>query len=104
MKFRVGKYGVVSDIEKAFLNIMLHEEDRDVTRFLWLSDPSDSISPLTTYRFRAVLFGATCSPFILSATLLKHLSMNEDNPAASIINSDLYVDNVVSSFYRKSMY
>ncbi|XP_052256342.1 uncharacterized protein LOC127861697 [Dreissena polymorpha] len=98
MKFRVGKYGVVSDIEKAFLNVMLHEDDRDVTRFLWLSDPTDPCRPLTTYRFRAVLFGATCSPFILTATILKHLTLNKDNTAASTISNDLYVDSVVSSF------
>ncbi|XP_052227507.1 uncharacterized protein LOC127842188 [Dreissena polymorpha] len=98
MKFRIGQYGVVSDIEKAFLNVMLHEDDRDVTRFLWLSDPTDPCSALTTYRFRAVLFEATCSPFILSATILKLLTLNKDNPAASTISNDLYVDNVVSSF------
>ncbi|XP_052271452.1 uncharacterized protein LOC127872161 [Dreissena polymorpha] len=98
MKFRIGQYGVVSDIEKAILNVMLHEDDRDVTRFLWLSDPTDPCSSLTTYRFRAVLFGATCSPFILSATILKHLTLNKDNTAASTICNDLYVDNVVSSF------
>ncbi|XP_052280772.1 uncharacterized protein LOC127878293 [Dreissena polymorpha] len=85
-------------LQKAFLNAMLHKDDSDVTRFLWLSDPTDPCSSLTTYRFRAVLFGATCSPFILSATILKHLTLNKDNPAASTISNDLYVDNVVSSF------
>ncbi|XP_052761664.1 uncharacterized protein LOC128204293 [Mya arenaria] len=55
------------------------EKDRNVTRFLWLSDPSDPDSPLTTYRFKAVLFGATCSPFILCATIIKHLENNSDN-------------------------
>ncbi|XP_053373003.1 uncharacterized protein LOC128546473 [Mercenaria mercenaria] len=41
MRFRLHKYAVSSDIEKAFLQIQLAEEDRDVTRFIWLSDPND---------------------------------------------------------------
>ncbi len=98
MRFRLGKYAVSADIEKAFLNVALHENDRDVTRFLRLSDPTDPDSELVTYRFRSVLFGATCSPFILNATLLKHVKMNTNNPAAAVIARDLYVDNVISSF------
>ena len=98
MRFRLGKYAVSTDIEKAFLHVGLHEDDRDVTRFLWLSDPTDPDSPLDTYRFKAVLFGATCSPFILNAVLMKHLQRNQDNPAADVLARDLYVDNVISSF------
>ena len=70
IRFRNGRYAVSSDIEKAFLHIQLDEKDRDVTRFLWLSEPSNPDSPLCTYRFKAVLFGCTSSPFILNATLL----------------------------------
>ena len=70
IRFRNGRYAVFSDIEKAFLHIQLDEKDRDVTRFLWLSDPSNLDSPLSTYRFKAVLFGCASSPFILNATLL----------------------------------
>ncbi|XP_063417034.1 uncharacterized protein LOC134699358 [Mytilus trossulus] len=76
MRFRAKQYATTSDLEKAFLQIQLDEKDRDATRFLWLSDPTNTSSPLITYRFKSVLFGATCSPFILSATLLKHLKEN----------------------------
>ncbi|XP_065892844.1 uncharacterized protein [Dysidea avara] len=41
LRFRLNKYGVSTDIEKAFLHISLHVKDRDFTTFLWLSDPSD---------------------------------------------------------------
>ncbi|XP_060591843.1 uncharacterized protein LOC132746638 [Ruditapes philippinarum] len=61
LRFRLGRYAVSTDIEKAFLHVGLHEDDRDATRFLWLSDPTDHKSQLVTYRFRVVLFGATCS-------------------------------------------
>ncbi|XP_060594284.1 uncharacterized protein LOC132748689 [Ruditapes philippinarum] len=98
VRFRLEKYAISTDIEKAFLNVRLHKDDRDVTRFLWLSNPDNADSPLTTYRFKSVLFGATCSPFILSATLLKHLDMNATSWVSKILKRDLYVDNILSSF------
>ncbi|XP_053400768.1 uncharacterized protein LOC123558691 [Mercenaria mercenaria] len=98
VRFRLKKFAVTTDIEKAFLNIVLHEKDRDVTRFLWLSNPKDSNSQLITFRFKVVLFGATCSPFILSATISKHLELKPDMKAAEILSRDLYVDNALSSF------
>ncbi|XP_045216847.2 uncharacterized protein LOC123566631 [Mercenaria mercenaria] len=36
IRFRMNKIGIVSDIEKAFLQIGLQENQRDVTRFVWL--------------------------------------------------------------------
>ena len=96
VRFRLHRYAITTDIEKAFLHVGLSEEDRDVTRFLWLSDPSDPDSPLITYRFKAVLFGATCSPFILNATLLKHLQQN-DSKTSKLLERDLYVDNILTS-------
>ena len=98
IRFRLYEVALTTDIEKAFLHVGLHETDRDMTRFLWLENPTDPNSQLTTYRFRSVLFGATCSPFILNATLLKHLQLNKDITASSIIERDIYVDNVISSF------
>ncbi|XP_060597510.1 uncharacterized protein LOC132751365 [Ruditapes philippinarum] len=94
-------YNSTRNRRKPFSHVGLHEDDRDVTRFLWLSDPTDPKSQLVTYRFRVVLFGATCSPFILNATLLKHKTLNASNPAANIITRDLYVDNVISSFQQE---
>ena len=44
LRFRMKKIGMVSDIEKAFLQVGLHEADRDVTRFLWLKDIQKSVS------------------------------------------------------------
>ncbi|XP_052799095.1 uncharacterized protein LOC128230691 [Mya arenaria] len=101
MRFRLNRYAITSDIEKAFLHVSLDEKDRDVTRFLWLSDPSDPDSPLTTYRFKAVLFGATCSPFILCATIIKHLENNSGNWVSNHLLRDIYVDNIISSFSQE---
>ena len=38
VRFRQYRVAVVTDIEKAFLNIGVEEIDRDVLRFLWIDD------------------------------------------------------------------
>ncbi|XP_076089954.1 uncharacterized protein LOC143061985 [Mytilus galloprovincialis] len=96
MGFRTKKYAISTDIGKAFLHIGLDEKDRDFTRFFWLSDTDNPSSTLTTYRFKSILFGATSSPFILNATLLKHLDACNTN-ISEIMKNDLYVDNILSS-------
>ncbi|XP_071149289.1 uncharacterized protein [Mytilus edulis] len=101
LRFRLHKYAVTTDIEKAFLNVGLEEKDRDVTRFYWYSNPTDPTGQLVTYRFKSVLFGATCSPFIVNAVLLKHLKDNVCTWTERLTN-DLYVDNIISSFSEEN--
>ena len=95
LRFRLHNYGFATDIEKAFLQIKLHHNDRDYTRFLWLSDTSNPNSELITYCFQAVLFGATSSPFILNAVLHHHLQQYQTT-VADDITQNLYVDNIIS--------
>jgi len=95
IRFRVHKYGFSTDIEKAFLHVNLDESDRDFTRFLWLSDHKDPNSKLQVYRFKVVLFGSVSSPFMLYAALSYHLSNNQ-SPVSQDMQSNLYVDNVIS--------
>ena len=95
IRFRVHNFSFATDIEKAFLHIRLHPDDRDYTRFLWLSNPNDLNSHLLTYRFQAVLFGATSSPFILNAVLRHHLQQYQ-TMVAEDISHNLYVDNIIS--------
>ena len=82
-------------MEKAFLHIWLHKDDRDCTRFLWLSNPSDPESELQTYIFKVVLFGAVCSLFMLNAVLHNHLSKYKSSAAHDML-TNLYVDNIVT--------
>ncbi|VDI78849.1 Hypothetical predicted protein [Mytilus galloprovincialis] len=56
VQFRANQFATCTDNEKAVLYVGLSEKDRDVTRFLWLSDPTNPGSQLKTYRFTAVLF------------------------------------------------
>ncbi|XP_055948336.1 uncharacterized protein LOC129981504 [Argiope bruennichi] len=61
--------GIASDIEKAFLQIRIRERYKDYLRFLWKTKDKG----MKIYRHRRVVFGVTCSPFLLAATLNCHL-------------------------------
>jgi len=60
LRFRIHPVGICTDIEKVFLHISLHEDDRDCTRFLWPSDTQHPESEFVTYQFKVVLFSAVC--------------------------------------------
>jgi len=42
LRFRVHKFALSTDIEKAFLHVKLGPKDQNFTRFLWLSNPEVS--------------------------------------------------------------
>ncbi|GFY55292.1 integrase catalytic domain-containing protein [Trichonephila inaurata madagascariensis] len=46
IRFRIYSVVVTADIKQAFLQIEIHEEDRNYTRFLWTADPENSNSGL----------------------------------------------------------
>nr|CAD2179998.1 unnamed protein product [Meloidogyne enterolobii] len=97
LRLRLATTLVTLDIEKAFLQIEIAEQDRDSTRFLWSSDPANpklDDNPIV-YRFTRVLFGLSCSPFLLSATVKHHVEKYKDSKVAQAILENIYVDNIV---------
>ena len=38
LRFRTHRISLTADIKQAFLTIQMNEKDRDVLRFLWVSD------------------------------------------------------------------
>ncbi|UYV73224.1 hypothetical protein LAZ67_10002223 [Cordylochernes scorpioides] len=71
LRFRLGKYGIIADIRKAFLQIQALR----------------------------VVFGLTSSPFLLAATIKYHLSLPQfkDNMCAELLARSFYVDNCILS-------
>ena len=53
LRFRLNKIAMISDIEKAFLQIGLQDNAKDATRFLWLRDKAilETDNNIQTYRF-----------------------------------------------------
>ena len=94
LRFRIGKVGIVGDLEKAFLQLSLHEEDRNVCCFLWLNPQGE----IDVYRYRKVFFGAKSSPFLLQVVLNHHLegSISKSEMASQLLRN-LYMDNPVNS-------
>ena len=72
IRFRIHKFAMKSDIRKAFLQIEIGTYDRNLLRSLWIEDGN-----VMVYRFARLPFGLTCSPFILAATLRKHLNESD---------------------------
>ncbi|XP_061724716.1 uncharacterized protein LOC133530711 [Cydia pomonella] len=97
LKFRTKKYGILADVEKAFLQVALQEDDRDVTRFLWLKDTTKEVTEdnLLYLRFCRVPFGVVASPFLLTATIRHYISQSNKALLKQVADK-CYVDNLVT--------
>ena len=92
LRFRVSPVAIVGDIEKAFLNIEIHPEDRDCLRFLWVDDIHTENPEIVVYKFRRVIFGCNASPFLLNCVLRQHIEKYKDEDPE-------FVDKLVGGFF-----
>jgi hypothetical protein len=97
MRFRSAKYPILTDVEKAFLQVDLIEGDREVTKFLWVKDPTQPLTAgnLQIFRFRRVPFGIISSPYLLAAVVQKHLDSYGNDAVVCEAKQNSYVDNVL---------
>ena len=98
LRFRSHRIALTADIEKAFLQIALAVGDRNATRFLWAENPFEENPKIIHLRWKRVVFGLTCSPFHLTATLRLHLeNYKQSHPrTAALMGSDMFVDDLIS--------
>ncbi|GFY48814.1 integrase catalytic domain-containing protein [Trichonephila inaurata madagascariensis] len=97
LRFRLNAVAFTADLKQAFLQIMLNEEDRDVTKFLLSNDPFDESQLPSVYRFTRVLFGISSSPFLLSSTIKNHLKKYSEKYTVDFLNENIYVDDIIGS-------
>ena len=71
LRFRTSKIRLVADMKQAFLQINIAEEYRDYLRFIWFRE--SDLDENFILRFKRIVFGLTCSPFLLNATVKLHL-------------------------------
>ena len=91
---RFRRYCVTGDVKKAFLQIMIRRCDRDAQRVLWYDDLE--CRNVAEYRFTRAIFGATSSPYLLAATLEKHLEQYQNlySDTVNSLRDDTYVDDI----------
>ena len=85
---------LLGDIEKAFLQIGVKEEDRDAVRFLFNLKGTEK-----HLRFTRVPFGVEASPFLLGATLQHHFEHqgSEFEETVRALKENTYVDNLMQT-------
>lgn len=104
LRFRSKPVALTADIEKAFLQISIDEDDRDTHRFLWyeaIPKMNEKLPNIVEMRMKRVTFGVTSSPFLLSAVIRKHvLNLKDKYPStsAALLNA-FYVDDLLVSCY-----
>jgi len=86
---------LAGDLQKAFLQVHIREEERDALRFHWKSRVQADIE---TLRFTRALFGLTSSPFLLGGVIQQHLETWEQREPELVaqIRKRLYVDDLIS--------
>lgn len=98
LRIRLKKIAYLGDIEKAFLQVGVRIQDRDVLRFLWIDNISGiNNAKIKVYRWNRVAFGITSSPFLLRVTINKHLKKYETvyPDTVKMVKQNLYVDDLL---------
>ncbi|KRZ06249.1 hypothetical protein T4B_10193 [Trichinella pseudospiralis] len=97
LRFQRYRVALQSDIAKMYLQVGLHEDERDFCRFLW-RDRSCS-GTLDIYRLTRVCFGLACSPYLAIQVVNSHLEAHRTlfPSVADKIRSCMYVDDLVVS-------
>ncbi|KRZ54455.1 hypothetical protein T02_315 [Trichinella nativa] len=75
LRFRRIRVGLQADIEKMYLQVDLHPEDRDACRFLW-RDGRGGKAP-REHRLTRVCFGLTSSAFLAIQTIRTHAEKSQ---------------------------
>ena len=96
--FRCHQIALISDIEKAFLQVSIAPEHCDLSHFLWVSDVDETHPKIVIKRMTRAMFGATSSPFLLGGDLQHHISKyeEEDPEIVKKLPKSFYVDDLNS--------
>ena len=98
VRFRSYFYVLTADIEKMYLQTMIHPDDRKFQKILWRDDPS---LPVKTFELNTVTFGTSAAPFLAIRSL--HQLANDEAcrfpRAADVLKSDFYVDDMLTGAF-----
>ena len=104
LRFRLHKVALTGDTERAFLNISVNPNERDLLKFLWFNSIESDDPEIAVLRFTSLVFGLTSSPFVLKASVRHHLSKHENFDKEFVAEDirSLYVDAFVSGSHGVS--
>ena len=88
---RLTPFLFCSDISKAFLRMYLQPRDRNYTCFFVRDNWSDPKSPISIWRFKSVLFGATSSPFLLNCSISDIIQKNDFDHHMEVFVDNLFI-------------
>ncbi|CAI5444496.1 unnamed protein product [Caenorhabditis angaria] len=97
LKAKTSNKVLSSDIEKAYHQIWLKEEDRNTTCFFFARDIEKPITKnnIVIYRFTRIPFGIISSPFLLMEAIKFFANKKCKNEhVMNAINKSMYVDNL----------
>ena len=98
LRFRRWKYALSADVTKAFLQVGVKKDDRDVHRFLW-----NDHGTVRVMRFTRVPFGNKASPYLLMATIKHHLAKQTQTHVVNELEENLYMDDWLSGCDKEEM-
>ncbi|GBL83802.1 hypothetical protein AVEN_108023-1 [Araneus ventricosus] len=104
LKFRFYPIAFCADIQRAFLEVGIVEEERKFLHFLWGEEGGTNLSlddrTVRILRMRRMPFGVKCSSFLLTSTIKLHLKKYEHlyKRTCAVLN-ELYVDDLITGAY-----
>lgn len=95
LRWRWHRYVLISDVEKMYRQIIVHEEDRDLQRIVWRSDSRQEISE---FRLNTVMYRLACVPFLAIRTLhqLAYDEAARYPEGSAVLIRDVYMDDVLT--------
>ncbi|XP_028390705.1 uncharacterized protein LOC114515614 [Dendronephthya gigantea] len=94
IRARMSIHLLLADLQKAFLQVGLKNDDRDAFRFLF------NINGIEEHlRFTRIPFGVEASPFMLGATLQHHFDLQREEYGNTVesLKENTYVDNLMKT-------
>ena len=98
LKFREGRYGVMSDIQQMFHQVLANQDDQQALRFLWRDKPNQAFED---YAMTVNVFGKADSPCCANWALKDTALDQKENISKNVIDAVLhkfYMDDYLDPF------
>ena len=95
LRFRLHRVALTADVSKMYRAVELTNDDKDLHRFVWRSNPSE---PLKDYRMTRLTFGISASSFAANMAIKQNaINLAHEYPQASeMVEEFFYVDDCLT--------